>query len=334
MTDLTPQTVTGTPPYFVGIDVSKDKLDLARTDDRRILTAANDKAGIARLVKSLAENPPACIVVESTGGLERPLADALLEAGLPVAVVNPGNVRQFARGLGILAKTDPIDAAVLAKFAELAAPRLSEKRTENQAELDALVGCRRQLVATRTATLNRRGATASKPAGRAIDAVLRTIDKQVENLDRQIAKLIRSDDDLGPRDKLLQSVPGVGPVLSSTLIAEVRELGTTDHRQVSALVGVAPFANDSGQKSGLRCVRGGRTEIRNTLYMATVAAVRFNPVIKAFSDRLEAKGKAFKVRIVACMRKLLTLLNAMVRDNLKWEELSVVKAALAGGGAK
>jgi len=313
-------------PLFAGIDVAKDTLDLARSDSGELLTFANDAHGIGRIVALLAAARPARIVVESTGGLERPLLEALLDVDLPVALVNPGRVRHFAIGIGILAKTDAIDASVLMEFARLAEPRLAQKRSENQAELDALITCRRQLTAARTGQANCRLSTRSASAQKSIDAVLKTLDKQIELLDEKIRKLIDSDDDFKHLDRLLRSVPGVGPVLSSTLLGELHELGDSDRRQIGALVGVAPFNHDSGTLRGKRSIRGGRTQVRCVLYMATLAAIRFNPVLRNFAQRLGRTGKASKTIIVACMRKLLTLLNAMVRDNLTWPELRVVKA--------
>jgi len=256
---------------------------------------------------------------------QAPAIRALLEAGLPVALVHPGRVRHFARGLGILSKTDRIDARVLVRFGQLAAPRLARRRSASEAELQALVVCRRQLSVTRVQQANRLGATASKAARAAIEKVVDTLDRQVEKLDRQIRELIDGDDDFRHLDGLLRSVPGVGPTLSATLTAELREPGETDRREVGALAGVVPYNHDSGKMAGRRCIRGGRTAVRCVLYMAAVAATRFNPVIKAFSDRLKQAGKPGKVRVVACMRKLLTLLNAMVRENLTWDQLDVVK---------
>jgi transposase len=310
---------------FVGIDVAKEKLDLARSDTDAILTVANDREGIGRLVDSLRSMTVATIVIEATGGLEQPVLNALLDADLPVALVNPGQVRHLARGLGILAKTDAIDARVLVQFARLASPRLTKKRSANQAELDALITCRRQLSRVRADQTNRRNATASRSALKAIDAVLKTLDKQIEELDRQIRKLIESDDDMDSIDKLLRSVPGVGNVLSSTLLAELSELGKTDRRQIGALVGLAPFNHDSGRLCGKRSIRGGRASVRSVLYMATITAIRCNPVIQKFARRLQQTGKLNKVVITACMHKLLALLNAMIRDNLQWDQLHVVK---------
>jgi transposase len=317
--------VLAAAPY-VGIDVSKEKLDLARTDDlERVVSFPNDPAGIARIVELLTALKPGAIVVESTGGLERPLLEALLEANLPASLVHPGRVRYFAIGLGILAKTDPIDARVLAKFAELASPRLSEKRSKNGAELRDLVACRRQLCQARAQQYNRRCSTFSKASLRSVDSVIAAMDKQIEALDRQIRDLIDDDDEFKNLDRLLRSVPGVGPTLSATLLTELRELGQADRRQIGALVGVAPFNADSGPVKGKRRIRGGRTTLRCVLYMGTLAALRFNPIIKTFADRLKAAGKQNKVVISACMRKLMALLNAMVRDNLTWDQLKVVK---------
>ena len=324
MTDVT---ATNVASRFAGIDVAKDKLDLARSDLDSILTVANDPAGVKQIVDRLAAAKPACIVVEATGGLERPLINALLDADLPVALVNPGRVRHFARGIGVLAKTDAVDARVLVEFARRAEPRLLQKRSQNRVELEALVTCRRQLLHVRTEQTNRRGATSSKAALRSIDAVLKTIDRQILQLDRQIAKLIASDDDLDRDGKLLASVPGVGVVLASTLLAELAELGTVGRRTIGALVGVAPFNDDSGRFRGKRAIRGGRACVRGVLYMATLAAMRFNPIIRRFAQRLKQAGKLNKVIIVACMRKLLSILNVMLRDQLSWDQLNLVKNA-------
>ena len=336
MTEVAQQAVSPVPcvlPVFVGIDVAKDKLDLALSNSRQQLSFANDAKGIVQIIKLLGDAGVVRIVVEATGGYERLLVNMLVDAKLPVAVVNPSRVRHLATGLGILAKSDPIDAGVLSEFARLAEPRLAQKQSANQAELDALITCRRQLTSARTDQGNCRQTTVSKAAKKSLDQVLATLDRQIESLDKQIRKLIDSDDDFKNLDRLLQSVPGVGAVLSSTLVAELGELGTTNRdstelaevRQIGALVGVAPFVNQSGNSHKKRSIRGGRPQVRNVLYMAALTAMRFNPVIKQFAQRLSEKGKPAKVVIVACMRKLIALLNAMVRDNLKWSELNVVK---------
>ena len=309
----------------VGIDVAKDKLDLARSDADAVQTFSNDAAGIADIVKLLLAAKPAMIVIESTGGLERLLLETLMDAQLPVAQVHPGRVRHFAIGLGILAKTDPIDARVLVRFGQLAAPRLAQKMQKNQRELRDLVACRRQLTASRTQQLNRRGTTVSKSALRSINAVIATMDKQITSLEKQIHALIDADDDFKHLDRLLQSVPGVGPTLSATLACDLHELGTDDRQRICALVGVAPFNSDSGTVTGKRSIRGGRSDVRTILYMATLSALRANPLIKSMYQRLTSAGKVHKVAIIACMRKLLSLLNAMVREGLTWDQLEVVK---------
>jgi transposase len=309
----------------VGIDVSKEFLDIARSDQKVPWRTPNDPAGIDALVLTLQQAAPACIVVESTGGVERALINALLDAGLKVAMVNPRNVRDFARGLGILAKTDAIDARVLARFAELAAPRLLEKRPEIQAELDALVTCRSQLVKSKTEQTNRLGSTASKTAREALAAIVAALEEQIELLERQIKDHLDSDDQWKHLSEIIRSAPGVGPVLASTLLAQLPELGKTDNRQIASLVGLAPFNHDSGKLKGKRSIQGGRASVRGVLFMATTAAMRSNPLIKDFADKLLKAGKPWKVAVTACMRKFLILLNAMVRENLQWKELNRVK---------
>lgn len=325
MTDL-----PTTPPasrLFVGIDVSKEFLDSARSDHSAPWRTSNDAKGIAALVRQLQKLQPACIVVESTGGLERPLATALLEAELKVALVNPGRVRHLALALGILSKTDAIDAKVLALFAEKAAPRLLEKRSETQVELEALVNCRRQLVKSRTEQKNRLQTTASTRAKQALQAVLDTLDEQIAALDEQIRGHIDSDEQWKHLDDLIRSAPGAGDGLAHALLAGLPELGKIDHRELTALVGVAPRNRDSGNFRGPRSIRGGRQDVRGVLYMATLTALRCNPVIQAFGQRLRQAGKKPKVIIVACMRKFLILLNTMARENLKWNQLHVAKNA-------
>ena len=324
---MTTPTTDSSAALLVGIDVGKDKLDLARSDTTEVCTVTNDPAGIESLVQTMTQAQPALIVVEATGGYERPVVEALLEADLPVAVVNPAQVRHFAKALGILAKTDAIDARVLVIFAAHAAPRLAVKRAKSRVELEDLLTCRRQLLKVRTEQVNCRSVTRSPRARKAIDAVLKTVNRQIDRLDEQIGKLINSDEELRRQDQLLQSVPGVGPILSATLLAELVELGTTKRTQISALVGVAPFNHDSGRLRGKRAICGGRASVRNVLYMATLAAIQCNPVIRRFAERLKAAGKLKKVVIVACMRKLLTILNAMLRDQLEWSQLNLVKNA-------
>lgn len=312
-------------PVFVGIDVSKNKLDFARSDTGQVVTLDNSKRGIAELVKVLQAAAPSLIVIEATGGYEQPALQALLDADLPVALAQPAHVRHMAKALGILAKTDAIDARVLVTFARNASPRLAEKRSKNSVELEALVTCRRQLVQVRTEQLNRLGSTRAKPARRAVQAVLDAINEQLGELDEQIRAIIETDDDMNRWDRLIRSVPGIGAVVSATLLAELAELGTIGRAPISALVGVAPFNRDSGRWRGKRAIRGGRASVRSALYMAAVTAIRCNPVIRTFAQRLKAVGKPNKVVIVAAMRKLITLLNAMIRDGLEWNQLKVVQ---------
>jgi transposase len=309
----------------VGIDVSKAFLDAARSGQARTWRIANDPAGIVGLINQLREMAPACIVVESTGGFERALIEGLLEAGLPVALVNPGNVRHLAKGLGFLAKTDALDAHVLARFAELAAPRLLEKRSEKQGELDALITCRRQLVKTLTEQSNRLGVTTSKAACKALSSVISTLKTQIARLESQIQDHIDSNDQWKHLDEIIQSAPGAGKILAATLLAQVPELGKIDHRQLAALIGVAPFNRDSGRFKGQRVICGGRADVRSVLFMATKVAMSSNPVIKAMADRLLAAGKRWKVAAVACMRKFLILLNTMAREDITWNQLNLVK---------
>jgi transposase len=310
---------------LVGIDVSKAKLDVGRSDRSDVSEVANDAAGIASLCRQMVELKPALIVVEATGGYERELVDALLDAGLAVAVVNPAQVRHFARAMGIAAKTDALDTGVLIAFGRHAAPRLTAKRTANQAELAALTTCRRQLIGSRTEHKNRRELVRSEAALAAIDAVVQTIDEQVASLDRQVRTLIESDDDLADADRIIQSVPGAGPVLGATLACELTELGVLGRTQISALVGVAPFNDDSGRHRGRRRIRGGRASVRSVLYMAVVAAIRCNPVIRRFARRLRAAGKPWKVVATAAMRKLVVILNAMLRDRIEWSQLKIAQ---------
>ncbi len=330
VTDSAPASVSSKP--CVGIDVSKEHLDIARSDQKVTWRRPNTPEGIETLHQELLAITPACIVIESTGGLERPLIARLLEENLPVALVNPGNVRDLAKGLGILAKTDSIDAQLLARFGQLASPRILEKYLQIQAELAALVVCRRQLVKTKTEQSNRRQTTTSKRALGALDAVIATLDKQISKLDKQIADQIDSNDQWKQLSKNLQTAPGVAATTAATFVAQVPELGKVNNRQIGKLIGVAPMNNDSGDRRGKRSIRGGRKAVRSVLYMATIAAMRFNPVIKAFAEKLrgpnpDKPAKPAKSIIVACMHKLLTLLNVMARENLTWNQLNVVKNA-------
>jgi len=313
------------PGIYVGIDVAKDKLDLAQSDADDVLQFENNDRGIAQIVARMTQAKPVLIVVESTGGLERPLVTALLEADLPVSLVHPGRVRNMAKALGIHAKSDRIDARVLYLFGQKAQPRIHAKRSEKREQLSDLVACRRQLCTTRVQQSNRRGASHSPAARKSIDAIITALDRQIASLDRQIRRLIDADDDFRDLEKILLSVPGVGPKLAAALLADVPELGTIDRQPICAIVGVAPFANESGTIKGQRQIRGGRAHVRSVLYMGALTAIRCNPLLKDFAKRLQDKGKRQKVILVAAMRKLLSLINVMVRDRLTWDQLNVVK---------
>jgi transposase len=303
---------------FIGIDVSKAWLDLAIHPTGENWREENTEKGSSKLIERFQSIPIERIVVEATGGYESELVERLVQAGLPVSRVNPGRVRRFAQGLNWFAKTDKIDAKVLALFGEKAQPRLLILPGEAEKRLSALIKRRKQVVNMLTIEQNHTE-LAEKEMLEYIDTVKQVLQKQLDDLDTQIQNLIDQTPDLKQKQDLLQSVPGVGKVLSATLIAQVPELGSCNRKEIAALVGLAPFNHDSGKKRGKRMIRGGRSFVRNILYMAAISATRFNPVIKAMYDRLLKNGKQKKVAIVACMRKLLTILNAMIRTNSSWQ---------------
>jgi transposase len=305
---------------WIGIDVAKDALDAAWTDEtgQRRQSVANDREGHRALMAALPHASTARIVVEATGGYEGSLVTALAEAGYPVAIVNPRQVRDFAKALGVLAKTDALDAAVLARFGQQVEPRLLEGNPAQQAELAQFVARRRQLIELRTMETNRLRQSTLRPAQKSIGHVLRVLEKEISAIEGQIAKLLDSNDDWRTKVRLLSSTPGVAQVTSATLVAEVPELGRLNRQAIAALVGVAPFNDDSGRRCGRRRIAGGRASVRSVLYMAALAARRSNPVIRAFAERLAAQGKRPKVVIAACMRKLLVILNTMLKNNTPW----------------
>jgi len=303
---------------WVGIDVAKRHFDVAVLPGGETCRLRYDDEGLAQLLEWLKQWDRCFIALEATGGLERRLAGELIEAGHQVAVVNPRQVRDFARGQGTLAKTDRIDAFVLARFAPQVQPRALEKISEKQAELAALVARRRQLKTMTVSETNRRETTQASRAGRSIDNVLRVLRKETAEIDEAIAKLIASDDTWRDQAQRLKSVPGVGPATSAMLVAELPELGRLNRREISALVGLAPYNHDSGKLRGKRSIWGGRAQVRSALYMATLSACRCNPVIRAFAARLKQAGKPFKVILTACMRKLLIILNAIAKRQQPW----------------
>jgi len=304
----------------VGIDVSKARLDVHVLPEGRSFQARNAPDQFQTLLDRLPE-PGACrVVLEATGDLQRAVVAFLVDAGHYVSVVNPRQVRDYAKALNILAKTDAVDAKVIARFGKDVKPRNITEVPEKQAELDQLVGRRRQLVRARVAESNRLRDDMPKLIRESIQRQLKSIAKDVARLNRAILELVRSDDDWKQRFDLLKSVPGVGDATAAALVAELPELGRLNRQQISALVGVAPFADDSGSRQGRRSTRGGRRPLRSTLYMATVAALRSNPVLKAFAKNLRRNGKRGKVVIIACMRKLVVIMNTMVKENSHWKE--------------
>ncbi len=302
---------------FVGIDVSKAQLDIAIRPTGEKISLTNDKAGIKALVKRLAKLQPTLIVLEATGGLERQVTRAVVSAELAVVVVNPRQVRDFAKATGELAKTDTIDAAVLAHFAEAVRPQIRPLPDALTVELRALSARRRQLLAMITAERNRQAMT-SKAVRKRIDAHIGWLKRELDGANKDLDRSIQQSPIWRDNDELLQSTPSIGPVTSRCLIAELPELGTLNGKQISALVGIAPFNRDSGLLKGKRSIWGGRITVRCALYMATLVATRRNPVIRDFFQRLMAKGKLFKVAMVACMRKLLTILNSMLKHKTRW----------------
>jgi transposase len=302
---------------YVGVDVSKAWLDVAVEPSGQYWHVDNNDQAISDLSDRLARLAPKCIVVEATGGYEAKLVEHLCEENLPVARVNPGRVRRFAQGLNWLAKTDKIDAKLLARFGEKANPRLTKLPNEHEKRLAALVKRRKQVLEMLISEHNRLE-TANPDVSPYIQDSMIMLQKQLDELDLAIRSLIDNTPDLKGKQDLLLSVPGVGKVTASTLASQLPELGTCDRKEIATLVGVAPFSHDSGKKRGKRVIKGGRPAIRSVLYMATLSATRFNPVIRRFYDRLIKYGKETKVVLVACMRKLLTILNAMIRDHHYW----------------
>ena len=299
---------------FVGIDVSKAQLDMALRPEGRF-SASNDEAGFAQILERLKAAPPTLVVLEATGGLEIPITGVLAAAGVPVVVVNPRQVRDFAKATGKLAKTDTLDAQVLAHFAEVLRP-LPDAQTQ---ALAALLARRRQLVEMLTAEKNRLS-SAHTPVRKSLRTHIVWLERELSHTDRDLAHAIRESPVWREKDDLLQSVPGIGPVGTSTLLANLPELGTLTGKQIAALVGVAPLNRDSGTWRGKRTVWGGRAQVRAILYMSALTATRFNPVIRVFYQRLCAAGKAKKVALTACMRKLLIILNAMMKHRTRWAQ--------------
>ena len=304
---------------FVGIDVAKDRLDVHLRPSGEAFAVARDGKGLEELTDRLGGLDIALAVLEATGGFEVTAAAALCAAGLPLAVVNPRQIRDFARATGRLAKTDALDAEAIARFAEAVRPEPRPVPDDQARALAELVARRRQIVAMMTAERHRRERLASRRTIKSVDRVLATLRRELSDLEDELGNAIRKTPAWRQTEDLLKTVPGVGDATARTLIADLPELGTLGRRQIAALVGVAPFNRDSGKMRGKRTVWGGRANVRATLYMAALVASRHNPILKAFYQRLIADGKLKKVALTAVMRKLLTILNAMIRDQKPWQ---------------
>ena len=307
-------------PQFVGIDVAKSRVDVAVRPTGQRWTISYDEADIVELVSHLEDLDPALVVLEASGGLELPLVASLAAAALPVVVVNPRQVRDFARATGTLAKTDALDAAVLAHFADAIRPSLRPLRDEETQVLNSLVARRHQVMTMLISERYRLGTAISAVRPR-IESHIAWLEQELDGLDEGLRETLRSSPVWREKDDLLRSVPGVGEQLSFTLLACLPELGTLDRRQIAALVGVAPFNRDSGTLRDKRFIWGGRARVRAVLYMGALVASRYNPVIRDFYQRLLAAGKPKKVALVACMRKLLVTLNSMLKHGSPWRDL-------------
>ncbi len=312
---------------FVGIDVAKDHLDVCSLPAGSTARLPNDDTGFQALIDQFCQQPPTLIVLEATGGYQNALVAALATAGLPLVVANPRQVRRFAEAMGYLAKTDTIDARVLALFADKVRPAVRTLPTAEQAAVREFLERRRQLLHMRTAESNRLGMAQSKTIQRSIHKHIQWINRQLQTVEAELDKAIRSCPVWQVNDDLLQSAPGVGPQVSRTLLLELPELGQLSRTQISALVGVAPINHDSGRYRGQRHIRGGRATVRTALYMASVSASRYNPVLRTFYHRLVQAGKAKKVALIAVARKLLTILNSMIREQISWEQTAVAQNA-------
>ncbi len=311
--------------FFVGIDVSKAELEIGVIPGSKTWKVSNDSLGVQRLIDDLETLSPCVIVIESTGGYETFVASSLATAQLPVVIINPRNIRSFAKAIGILAKTDRIDSLVLAQYGKSIEPEPRPLKDSQAQELKALLARRKQLIEMLTMEKNR-AEKATNGVLKDIQAHICWLESHLKNVDKDLHHSIKTSTAWREKDKIIQSIPGAGPVLSVTLISELPELGILNRRQIAALVGVAPFNCDSGKRKGYRRVWGGRAPIRSILYMAALSAVRCNPVIGSFYKRLIAAGKKPKVSLTACMRKLLTIINSMVRSGSLWNQSHFLKS--------
>jgi transposase len=303
---------------FIGLDVSKDTLDVAVRPTGEEMSFANTEDGVALMADFIQPFSPRLIVLEATGGWEAAAVGALAAKKLPVVVVNPRHVRNFAKATGLLAKTDKIDARTIARFAEAVKPEVRPLKDEEAQRLDAFLARRRQLLQMSTAEKNRL-VLAPRWTKKNIQTHIEWLGKELDKVNRELQKLIKKSPLWRERDEILQSVKGVGPAMSITFVSDLPELGTLNGKKIAALVGIAPMNRDSGKYRGRRTIWGGRSQVRVVLYMAARAAIRLNPVIRAFAERLKKAGKPYKVVVTACMRKLLTILNAMVKNGTPWQ---------------
>lgn len=306
-----------TREIYVGIDVSKQQLDMAIKGSDTTWQHGNDEPGILEVVNQLLTLDPVLVVIEASGGWEMTLVAELAYASLPVSVVNPTRVRNFARAAGTWAKTDKLDAMMIARFAEAIRPEVRPLRDEKERYLAALITRRRQTIYILTAEKNRRSTTYGRISKR-LEGHIAWLEEELSSLDKEIKRFIQTSPVWVKNEALLKSVPGVGPVTSFTLLAELPELGTLSRQKIAALVGIAPFNKDSGPRRGKRRIFGGRAGVRSALYMAALVSSRANPIIREFYERLLERGKEKKVALTACMRKLLVILNAIVRDQKPW----------------
>lgn len=307
----------------IGIDVSKEKLDLASSENNKVHSFEYNKNGLRKLVTFIAECCPQVICLEATGGWERELVSALHEHEYNVAVVNPRQIRDFARATNQLAKTDEIDARIIAKFAKLMQPRITPKLTDSQQKLRDLTARRRQVSKLLVQEKNRLATTHDKEIQKLIRQAIRFFEKQLDTVRQAQLKIIQQDERAQEKAQIINSVPGLGPATVATLVSELPELGRLNRRQIARLIGVAPTNRDSGTLRGKRTTGGGRVDIRNALYMPTVVAKKHNPKIRAFYERLVANGKSKMVALIAAMRKLITILNVMIRERNSWKQIAV-----------
>ena len=304
---------------FVGIDVAKEKLDIAVLGEKKASQVANEEKGIAKLIEQMQALAPELIVVEATGGYQRAVVLGMYEAGLPVAVVNPCRVRQYARACGLLAKTDKLDAFNIAEFGKQVRPRQFEAKSESGRYISALLVRRRQVEEMLKAEKNRLR-TVHADMRSSLERMIEVLKEEIKHLDNELDRFMTEHEEWKEQEEILCSAKGVGRVTAATLLAELPELGKMDRKKIAALVGLAPMNSDSGKKQGYRKTKGGRIEVRSVLYMSTLVATRYNPLIKRQYQELLKRGKIKKVALTACMRKFLTILNAMLRDRVPFRQ--------------